>query len=291
MITVLENDRIKLTVCSEKGATASMVNKLTGQEHMWQLDTRYADTILPITFPHCGKFINDEYQFEGKTYPMPQHGFLKLNDMSFVEADGAHVIYRFESNEETRAMYPFDFRFDLIHTLLEDHVELTYQVTNTGGHDMYYSVGSHESYSSPIDPACDPDDSYLEFEREETVDYYVLKDEMIDGEKKLFLNGSKEKSLVGLFEGGAVVLDLKELKSRAVTIRNRKSPYGTKVEFPDAKNLVLWAPKGKVPFVCIEPWQGFFQLAGHNGDLKTKKDMICLAPGETHTMTQRFYLI
>lgn len=265
----------------------SLLNKKTGQEHIWTEDNIGLPDVL---FPHCGKYDNDEYIFEGTIYPMPQHGFLRFREMTCIAQTKTSVVHSLKSDDSTKKMYPFSFQFDVKHQLLEDHVEMIYKVTNTGEDDMYYSVGCHLGYASPIDRSCDLSDGYIEFDYPETADTYVLDQEKISDRQVSFLNGEKDKSLNGLFEKGAIVLDLSKMKSRAVTIRNKRSPYVTRVEFPDAKNLVIWATAGDARFVCVEPWQGMFQETDHDGDLKTKRDTIVLSSGATKTMTQKIYL-
>lgn len=288
MIHVIENEWIRLSANPEQGTSLSLINKKTGQEHMWVNDYLHLPNIM---FPQCGSFVNDQYQYEGKTYTLTEHGFVRHSNLEFVGGDENKIVFRLDANDETRKMYPFEFRFEVTYSLVEKHVEILYTVLNMDTKDMYYALGCHQGYATPIDPTSDPKDAYLEFEAPETADTYVLHGMMVDDEHKPFLNNEKEKSLAHMFDEGGIVLDVSDLKSRSITIRHKKSPYGTRVSFPDAKILILSALSGPCGFVCIEPWHGMFQRIGHDGNIKTREGMVTLAPGQIGQMLQKIELI
>ena len=69
-----------------------------------------AGYISPILFPVVGRVLNDEHIYNGKTYNMPLHGFAQKMDFIVEELTDTSVSLVLEANDETRAMYPFEFR-------------------------------------------------------------------------------------------------------------------------------------------------------------------------------------
>lgn len=284
---VIENDRIRVAADPLKGTKLSLVNKSNGYEYMWSNPLGWPT----IMFPLCGDFENNRYSFCGKDYHIPEHGFLRLSDLECVDKSSEEIVFRLCSNQETRRMYPFEFQFDTIYRLEENSVEIIYQIKNIGTINMYYSVGCHQGYTTIIDPSCDPADSYLEFEHTESLDSYLLQGMAYDGRREQFLKDEKTVSLSHMFDNGGIVLNVDEMKSRWITIRNLKSSCATKIEFPDAQIIVLSSLGGNPDFVCIEPWQGMFRKIGHDGELKTREGIIELEPGGIKHMCQRIQLI
>ena len=52
--------------------------------------------------------------------------------------------------KQTLAVYPFQFAFSVKYTLIENIVQVTYIVENTGSDKMYFSVGGHPAFKVPI---------------------------------------------------------------------------------------------------------------------------------------------
>ena len=59
--------------------------------------------------PAGWKVKNDTSIYEGKEYHMTQHGFARDMEFSHVMKDNSAVVMKLESDENTKAVYPFDF--------------------------------------------------------------------------------------------------------------------------------------------------------------------------------------
>lgn len=67
------------------------------------------------------------------------------------------------ANDETRASYPFDFKFGLIYELSGDTLRVIYRVANRGGADMPFGLGGHPGFNVPLAPGLRFEDYRLEF--------------------------------------------------------------------------------------------------------------------------------
>ena len=76
----LDNGVLEINVAS-KGAELISIKDETGKEYLWQGDEKYWGRQSPILFPFVGRLKKQEYTYEGKKYPMMQHGFAR--DMEF----------------------------------------------------------------------------------------------------------------------------------------------------------------------------------------------------------------
>ncbi len=86
-----------------------------------------------------------------------------------------------------------------------------------------------------------------------------------------------------MFRDDVVIFD--GLHSRSVTYGAAAGPR-IRVDFPDARYLGVWTKPGS-GFICIEPWQGIADDAGHSGDFTHKSGIFLLAPGASRSLSMR----
>src|SRR5205814_8020187 len=79
---------------------------------------------IPILFPLVSKNrVGDKdhhYEWNGKVFEMPQHGFARRSKWSVKEQTPTSITMELTDNETTRANYPFSFRFCLTYRLNQD---------------------------------------------------------------------------------------------------------------------------------------------------------------------------
>ena len=148
---------------------------------------------------------------------------------------------------------------------------------------MYFSIGSHEGYSTP-----DGIENYdVIFPQNETLYTTHLDGSLIEDNKMIII---KDCDRIPLYDKYFIVdaLVFKDLKSKSATLRNRKTGRAIKVEFPGADYFLLWHPHG-APFICMEPWSGIGDGVYSNYDITKKEGIITLEAGKTferaHTIT------
>ena len=144
---ILENDTLRVEIESFGAEIKSVKRKADGREYMWCGDPEYWGRTSPVLFPFVGAPKNKEYRYEGRTYPMGQHGFAR--DMEFA-LEAQSIWFVLSSTEETYAKYPFRFRLHIGYMLDENEVSVHWKVDNTDEKPMYFSIGAHPAFLCPI---------------------------------------------------------------------------------------------------------------------------------------------
>src|SRR5690554_393968 len=249
----LENEKIKVVLSTYAGHIESIINKQTGNEHWWHYDDKWWPRRTAICFPICGGLTDDEYIYRDKIYNLPSHGFIREKEFKVIERSSNRVVMEYVSNEETKAVYPFDFRFILTQEINNNDFKIIYEVENTGINDMYYSVGSHYTYKVPIIPTEKQEDYHYKFGAIQNGGKIIMENGAVSGKTTDIFNGRDTINISGLFENGSTILDLSEINPHFIQIGNKKNSAYTKVSFEGFSYCVLWAPEGISPFACIEP--------------------------------------
>ena len=77
----LENAQLSICVDSFGAELKSLKKKASNMEYMWDAKPEYWKRTSPVLFPIVGSLNNGCYRYDGKVYPMSQHGFAR--DMEF----------------------------------------------------------------------------------------------------------------------------------------------------------------------------------------------------------------
>ena len=283
----LENTFLKVTIDIKGAQLSSFTEKKRNLEHLWQADKKIWGWHAPNLFPVIGGLINNELLVDGKTYPMARHGFARQSEFILLENDDEHAVFSLPSSEKTTQIYPYKFDFQVLYSLIDNALRVTYKLINHNKKTIYFSVGAHPAFNVPFNPGEKYEDYYLEFETEEHLTTHLLSTEgFFTGEthpvptpgKKLYLTRD-------MFNRDALVF--KNLRSRAVYIKSDKHDQSVSVEFPHFNYLGIWAKPG-ADFVCIEPWLGCADTEGKQVDISLKEDIQHLKPG--HVFEAAFFI-
>ena len=250
----LENSRLRLTVDS-LGAQMMSLQTLDGREYLWQGDPRYWCDRAPILFPFVGRLTENSYRYGGQVYSMGIHGFAAHQDFSCLCPEPNRLVLQLTDNGETREQYPFAFSLNIIYELIDNRVQVTYQVENTGTGMLPFGIGGHPGFRIPLEEGEQFDDYILDFTG-------GCQPDRVGFTPQVFLSGQdqpyplKEGKYLplrhDLFDEDAVIL---KNMSREVALRSRLSPHGVQVSYPDMPYLGLWhMPNTDAPYLCIEPW-------------------------------------
>jgi galactose mutarotase-like enzyme len=140
---------------------SSLFNKTNGLEYIWSGDALYWGKKSPVLFPIVGTLKNNQYFFNGKSYPMNRHGFAREKMFTVVSHSANSIHFELQSDEHSLQVYPFQFNFSLIYTLSSTSLSVCYQVKNKGNEGMYFSVGGHPAFRLPLTDKLVYDDYYL----------------------------------------------------------------------------------------------------------------------------------
>ena len=209
---------------------------------------------IPILFPIGGKLRPD--RLPGATSPLSQHGFARNSPWRVVTSAGAAVL-ALESDDATRAAYPFDFALTFSYALRDGTLEIEQRFENRGPTPMAMQPGLHP--------------------------YFAVSD-------KAGARVATDATLAWDNVAGArVPFSGVDLASGEVDLHLLDHhPHGTRLVRPGARDvvlswssdvsvLVLWTLPGR-PFVCVEPWTAPANALQTGGG-------VTVQPGGTHVST------
>lgn len=282
-MVVLDNGVVKAEI-AEKGAELKSI-KINGEERLWNGDPAYWTGTAPILFPICGGIVDDKFIHNGKEYLLEKHGFARTSDFEVEKSNGVSAVLLLKSNPETLKKYPWEFEFRVKYTLTGSAVKVVYEVKNLSDEVMYTSVGAHEGYSCPEGV----EDYDVIFEKKETLKTHRLDGTLISHETDTVLFEGDTLPLYNkYFDIDALIFT--DIKSRFVTLRNRKTGKSVSVDFNGFDYLLIWTkPKANAPYVCIEPWTTCPSYVNDGYDLSEKEGMTAVDSGETFSKKHTIY--
>lgn len=280
MIVSIENQQLVAQFATKGAELISLKSKETGIEYIWQADPEFWNRHAPVLFPIVGRLKDNQYTYKGKTYPMNQHGFARDKEFAVKEQTSDAITFVLTSDEDTKAVYPFDFSLELSYTLGGDGITTAYQVTNIGGEEMYFSIGGHPAFNLPLEDGLTFEDYYLDFSPRKSRLRLPLAGPYIDmANRTLGQTNTSIRLTRELFEHDAVVFETKGLNAYAV--KSEKSLHSVTLSYRDMPFVGLWTPYPKeAPFICIEPWCGVADTLDTTGELTEKYGINKLEPEE-----------
>jgi galactose mutarotase-like enzyme len=174
MYHTIENRRVRVTISSLGGELQSIV-ALGGEpqdanapagggvEYLWQGDPAYWSNRAINIFPYIGRLTEGRYLYHGRVYKMDIHGFLKDTVLDVTSKSDDAVTFRTKSNDVTKKQYPFSFVFELSYRLDGDRLHIESRVSNIGDEEMYFALGGHPGFRTPVSEEETFEDYFLEF--------------------------------------------------------------------------------------------------------------------------------
>ncbi|MGL4696444.1 aldose 1-epimerase family protein [Enterococcus larvae] len=278
MTVIIENDQLIATIAEEGAELISLKSKESGLEYIWQGDPEFWGRHAPVLFPFVGRLKEDRYSYQGKTYPMGQHGFARDQVFEVIEKGDEMISLSLKSSETTRKIYPFDFELVLTYKLEESAIIVGYQVINSGKEELLFSIGGHPAFNIPIEDQLSFTDYYLSFEPKVDRIQLPLEGPFVDLEHKTLGQTSVDYDLKrSLFEKDALIYETPG--KTEISFKSDKSKHSVSLSYDDIPFVGIWSPYGvEAPFVCIEPWWGIADKVGSTGELINKFAINRLAP-------------
>ena len=252
--------------------------KFEGRERLWQNEDGSWARHAPVLFPVCGHVA---MTVDGRQYPIAPHGFAR--DHKFMLDKRREDCLRFTllSDEETKAVYPFEFRFSVEYRIKGATVEVKYEVENPADGMLYFCCGGHESYA--LDGELD---GYkLVFEKPVRLTHSCTNaNGYLSGETKDF--GTQQELLLPteVLQGGATLI-LGGIAAKSVCLCRKTGEKVAKLTFPDFENLLLWRPK-TARMLCMEPWSNLPDRQGDTREFSEKEGVIKVAPHGAVSLTR-----
>ncbi len=275
------NEFLEVSVKSSGAELCSIKSVKTGKEFMWDSNPEIWGSSSPILFPIVGGLRNNSFYYKGKSYSLPRHGFVRNNNKIVLSEETSDSLSFFlKYSEETLKNYPFKFEFSTKYTLHQNKIIIGTRVYNTGDEAMFFSLGAHPAFQCPLNDQEAYEDYFLEFEKEETSSTYLLDENgQVTSDTMPVMNRSKTLNLYkGIFDKDALIF--KDLKSRKVSLKSKKSSSVISINYEGFPYLGIWA-KPNANFVCIEPWLGIADSSSSDQNFETKEGIMSLQSKKT----------
>ncbi len=256
----------QIEVVPERGGIVTSW-QINGQE-VFYLDTeRFTHPELsvrggnPILFPLCGNLPNDTYSVDGQDYKIKQHGFAR--ELPWIAKEqstdgGASITVELGSNEQTKAVYPFDFHVAFTYTLRGNTLEVRQEYKNLSPTPMPFSSGFHPYFLCGDKNQIEVDIPSANYQDNRTKENFTF-----DG--KFNFDQDEIDSVFG------------KLSSRLTSVTDNDRKLKIAIDYDNFYTyLVFWTVKGK-DFYCLEPW------SATRNSLNTKEHLTVLAPSSSCT--------
>lgn len=273
MITTISNSNL-IAIINHLGAELISLRTKENKEYIWEGNPEFWGKHSPILFPIVGTLKNNTYLFNGVEYHLSRHGFARDMKFELIEIKDSSATFSTQSSKETLKIYPFEFELQICYSLDENKLNIDYKVINKNNFIMPFSIGAHPAFAL----SGDFENYSIAFEQEETLEYYLLKNDLVSNTtKKLEVNSKQIHLNYKLFDNDTLIF--KSIKSNSLTILENSKPM-IKVLFKDFPNLGIWTKKN-APFLCIEPWFGYSDTEENSGNIFEKEGIQILEGNKT----------
>ncbi|UOQ47669.1 aldose 1-epimerase family protein [Gracilibacillus caseinilyticus] len=284
MALEIQNEVLKVEIAKQGAEIRKVKHMENGLDYMWTGDKTYWGRVSPVLFPIVGRLKEDQYQLNGKTFTMSQHGFLRDVEFEVDKHTTNSISFVFHSDGQFRHMYPYEFTAYIHYSLQGESLAVRWEIINKNAEEMYFSIGAHPAFRLPLieDETMEDYSLHITPAKDKEVIEYELKDALIH--EKGAANDIEEIPLSNsLFKNDALVYS----NIDKVKLASHKSENGVEVLFGNFPFVGVWSPYGEdgkiAPFVCIEPWYGIADTYDATGDMKEKLGVQKLKKGETFT--------
>lgn len=263
----MKNEKLTVEIESLGAELKSVKSNTTGMEYMWYGRPEYYKRTSPILFPIVGSLRNQEYFYEGKKYPMPQHGFARDMEFEVKSQSEDEIWFVLVSDSSTLEKYPFEFELHIGYRLTESTLKVMWKVVNKSNKEMYFSIGAHSEFNCPLHGEADKTGYGLDFNTKQNVLASRINGDglMMSPKQELQLKDGKMLFPEGFFDDGVYIVENDQTHRVSLTDPSGKA-YVT-VSF-DAPLFGVWSPEKKnAPFVAIEPWYGRCDRDTFEGEL------------------------
>jgi len=282
-MAVIENDWLKVDIANSGAEIRRVQHKENGLDYMWTGDKAYWGRVSPVLFPIVGRLKDDQYQIDGKTYELSQHGFLRDVEFEVLEQTKSTASFVFESAGRFTKVYPYEFRAIIRYALQEDSLSVGWEIVNVNEEEMYFSIGAHPAFRIPLLKNESISDYRLNFTSaaNKNVMQYELKGSLIH-EKGPANDLSTIPLSPSLFANDAIVFSNIE----QISLVSAQSNHRVEVLFEGFPFVGIWSKYNEkdssmAPFVCIEPWYGIADTYQTTGNFKDKFGINKLNAGES----------
>lgn len=281
MEVLISNQKIKAKINTLGAELVSLINLSTDNELMWQKNPNFWNKCSPVLFPFIGAIKENKYYYKNKIYAFHnKHGFAREKEFKITSQTNNQVELLLSYNDETLKIYPFKFDFYIKYTAENNILKIEYKIINLEDKELFFSLGAHPAFNTPLGENLTFSDYYILFENNESGEGYVLTDSLFCPEnKKLYFEKNTLILNDEIFKNDIIIF--KNTNSKKVYLKNKKINFTLGLKFEGFKHIGFWK-KPNAEYICIEPWNGLPDYKFHNGKLEDKKYIEFLNPKEIY---------
>lgn len=282
MEVVISNNKLEVKIGSLGAELISLKDAENNKEYMWQKNPEFWNKCSPVLFPFIGALKDNQYFYENEKYSFPnKHGFAREREFKLISHNESSAEFLLSYDEKTLELYPFKFNFYMKYTLKERVLGIEYRVENLENKKMYFSLGNHPAFNTPTDENTSFTDYYIEFEKSETGEGYILENSLFKPEnKKIYFKENILNLDEELFVNDIVIFT--NVNSQKVYLKNKKTDFCLGFTYKGFKHIGFWK-KPNAPYVCFEAWNGLPDYITHLGNLENKTDIEVLDEKSVYT--------
>jgi len=264
LTTTITNSKLSATINHKGAELISLQTIAQKREYIWEGNPEFWDKHALILFPIVGTLKNNSYTFKNKIYHLSRHGFARDLFFNLISEKESELVFSTKATNDTKKVYPFDFELQIVYTLKNYELEISYNILNTNSEALYYSIGGHPAFA-----LADEFQNYsLQFEPDEELLSFKLENGLLsENSKKMKLLNNELPLIYSLFEDDALIF--KKLHSKNIQILENQIPI-LNFKFKDFPNFGIWT-KQNAPFICLEPWIGYSDIVSSTGKIEEKE--------------------
>jgi galactose mutarotase-like enzyme len=274
---------ISATIKADGAELCSLKNH-EGFELLWQAGPAWPRH-APILFPIVGRLKNDELRHRGKSYPITQHGFARDRTFAWRERTETSCTLELTDDPTSHQRFPFAFRLAIRYAIHDAHLDVGFEITNTGDDILPASLGGHPAFNWPLMPGLSKEAYGIHFSNEEPAPIRRLKGGLLREKpeptpiKGKFLALSEQ-----LFADDALILD-----HPASTSIRYAADHGPSISmhWQGFREFGIWSKPDGAPFLCLEPWRGFASTVDFDGEFLDKPGIMKIKSGSAEILSYR----
>lgn len=282
---IIENDYLRVTIASLGAEVLSVLDKENGKELWWDGDPAFWHGHSPILFPACGGLWNGEYQYNGRTYKLSKHGFVRAMEfMPSEDREHTSISFSVHENDDTLVQYPFAFTLTVTYTLEGKTLRCDAGVTNSSKETtLYYQIGGHPAIMLP-DYSKDAEIvGYMRPTPSEKLSVVRAMEQGCFGGERYMVPQTAEGLIpicIETFHNEALIFDKGQVREITLLRADGKTEI-CRISY-NAPVTLLWQMTDLLcPYVCVEPWYGMPDRIGYSVDLDMRPYTQYAMPGET----------
>ncbi|HSH93356.1 MAG TPA: hypothetical protein VK968_04370 [Roseimicrobium sp.] len=230
----------------------------------------------PVLFPLVSKSRvagkDHVYEWEGRQYDLPQHGFGRRQPWKVIAQGPENVTMELTDNDATRAAYPFAFRHCITYRLVEGRLHWEQVIENRSEVPMPFASGFHPYFLLPLGPGGTRNGCYIDIP--ESVQHQPV------GEFQSFTSEPYAARHLSVAEDVSGTLFLGNLATPELALVDPGAGLEVRLNWasaPKHRFVAIWSKSTTEPFYCLEPWTALPNAFSRPDD----RELLMLEPNQT----------